>query len=195
MKKLTAEDLEFFSAPRNWGGGPMYELRLFYPPEFPKLSIEEALFQFGGLIRWQPEPDPKPRLYKSVYQIEGVPSVGFVHCYRQISVVSSEYSLAIYPPQYRRAVGDCLDENSWDVGRQYSELAQLAKLHDAFFLLIARMKMETPMLCASICPEFWGSIDPVRCGTSICISRALASILNVDAMPIEQMPEYAAIVF
>ncbi len=174
----------------------MYEVRLVYPPEFPRGSIEDCVNKFCGLIFWQPKPDPKPQLFKSILQAEGSPSLGFVHHYTQLSVLSSEYSLSIYPPQLRRAVGKSLD-SYWkfcgDFDWNLIDQTRLKKVHEIIFFFVTTIKLESPLLCASICPEVWGHLEPLECGRSICISRNLAVHLNLPASSVDKMPEYVAI--
>lgn len=196
MNQLTAEDRQYFSDPRNWQGGPMYEVRLVYPPEFPRTSIEDALMRFGGLIPWNSEPDHMPRLFKSILQIDGLQSVGFVHHYWQLSVLSSEYGLAIYPPQYQNALAMQQDQywrHNWDSGWDLVDHSRLSKMHHALFLLISKMKLETPLLCASIGPEFWGHVEQRDCGQTICISRNLAVILNLPAVSVDKLSYFVSI--
>ncbi len=170
----------------------MYDVRLVYPPEYPKDSIDEALFRFGEILLWQPEPDPAPQLLKSILKITDSPSVGFVHSYRDLSVKSSEYTVAIYPPQFRRTIGINLGElesEQWAA----MNVNRLVVLHEALFLLIGTMQLETPLLCASICPEDWGHVEPLDCGYTICIARQLAVSLSIPATSVDKMPYFVSV--
>ncbi|MBP9090640.1 hypothetical protein KBI23_06385 [bacterium] len=190
MDQVTPADIDFFSDPLNWRGGPMYEVRLVYPPEYPKASITEAIFEFGGLVPWQPKPDPLPKLFKSILHIEELPSAGLVHHHHDLSVKSAEYTLAVYQRQFQRIVGEELGE-SW----ASMDLKRLVKLHDALFLLIHTMNRETPVLCASICSEIWGHVEPINCGHSICISKKLAKTLSIPGNPVRDLDYFVAIDF
>ncbi|MBI2809961.1 MAG: hypothetical protein HYX67_03920 [Candidatus Melainabacteria bacterium] len=87
---------------------------------------------------------------------------------------TSEYSLAVYPPQFRRVTGFYLEEESVEQWG-WMDAHALSALHERLLLLINAMSLETPVLCASMCPEGWGSPGPAACGKAICFPQTASA--------------------
>lgn len=188
MNRLAMDDIEFYSDPRNWRGGPMYQVRLVYARDFPQDDITEAAVNLAGLIVWHPRPGAEDGQIKSILRIDSLKSVGFAHTYQLLSDKSAEYSLSIYPEQFCRVVGKKVDE-----GWESMEAARLMLLHDALLLLIFQMKEETPLKCASICAESSVHVEPEDCGRSICLCRILAKTLDLPFSNLSQLDYFGVI--
>jgi len=188
MNDLLPSDEEFFSDPANWGGGPMYEVRLVYPVDYPRANISQVLIEYAGLVPWEPRADPAPKLIKSIFSMDGLASVIFIHHYAELLQGIAEYTLGIFPEQFKRVVGS-------KPGDRFAtmDLARLRLMHKALFQLVTSMNRETPLLSAAICREDWGHIGPQDCGQALCVSAKLARLLDLPARAIPAMDYYVAL--
>jgi hypothetical protein len=197
MNNLSCQEKCFFCELHNWGFGPMYEVWMYFRRGSNLDRVEALVFDYDRLLRWD---GVGPQSRKSILFIDGLPSVGLVHCKEEERPIPGEpnmksfpaYSLAIYPPQYERCLGKSIHHPDSDNVELWHlmEPWRVRRFHEALFGLIAYVSRYEVLLSSSINTEDRGMALPYAFDGSVCLSPALPEILGVQSRPLEYAYDY-----
>jgi len=127
-----------------------------------------------------------PRLLKTIMHIDGLPAVGLVHAYNRPKGRAknlASYCVAIYPPQYARALGGPVEGERGPEYEKWKFLDpdRVRRFHQALFGMIQNLAKEIPVVSASINTEDRPFAHPYTCDGSFCISPNVAQIMRLNA--------------
>jgi hypothetical protein len=181
---LSQSEVEYFSDQENWSRGPMYDTWLYFPVGTDLSQIESVIIKAGDLTVWNGV--DHPRLLKTIMPVDGLPSVGLVHCtHKPGRLKYPAYSVAIYPPQYERALGQPIDGGTGPLFERWHEMdsERVRKFHEALFRFVDNVAAKIPLVCASINTEDRPFGAAFAIDGSICVSPNVAAILGLVSKP------------
>lgn len=183
--QLSREDAVYLTDPYTWGGGPMYDVVIYFKPGTDLNEIESAILTHMSIFKWNRGGNHV--VQKSIMLIPGTNPVGLMHSMRNQSQSSDHpcYCVSIYEKHCVRALG--MPINNSTNGENWNKIApqKVRDFHRTIFQLIAHVNQVSPIVSASINTEDNGMIRPYTTDGTICISPNLPQILGIEFEQLE----------